>query len=367
MLGSMSWLPLEKRHLKKRCVEVVKRRRDEYVGNGQNLFGVQNREDSGAGQRTAGIWQALRATWQKRESAENSATQAVTKEEKSSVPPAGEELLKEATADQHWLAVGHDYHDEAASVGRSVSDGVLFKIAVNISGQKLTALIDSGASRCYIAPEIAATCELYLEKEKLHLELADGSKVQSAHKAPNVPIVVGKTVCKVDFTVTQLLFGVDLVLGINWLALWNPVIDWTSQKMNIWTGREWNQIQGLLLKSEYNTGTVKDFVYCGVEKTDTIPDFIKMKEPKFWDYDTGKNKEWKRIGESTAKLVRYPSSQVKSNCPIQEYGIYNKRRQPDSGKLFRPSKSRKDEAILYCTGSRPRMYGIPRIWYLVYG
>ena len=123
--------------------------------------------------------------------------------------------------------MGHDYLDEAASVGRSVSDGVLFKVAVHISGKKLTALIDSGASRCYIAPETAAACELHLEKENLHLELADGSKVQSAHKASNVTLVVGKTVCKVDFTVTQLLFGVDLVLGINWLALWNPV----------WTGR----------------------------------------------------------------------------------------------------------------------------------
>ena len=171
------------------------------------------------------IWQALRATWQKQEFAENSAMRAATNEEKSSVPPASEELLREATADQHWLAVGHDYLDEAASVGRSVSDGVLFKIAVHISGRKLIALIDSGASRCYIAPETAAACELHLEKEKLHLELADGSKVQSAHKAPNVTIVVGKTVCKVDFTVTQLLFGVDLVLGINWLALWNPVVD----------------------------------------------------------------------------------------------------------------------------------------------
>ena len=59
--------------------------------------------------------------------------QAITKEEKSSVPPAGEDLLREATADQHWLAVGHDYHDEAASVGRIVSDGVLFKIVVRIS------------------------------------------------------------------------------------------------------------------------------------------------------------------------------------------------------------------------------------------
>ena len=167
----------------------------------------------------------MHATWQKQEFVENSATQAATKEEKSNVPPAREELLREATADQHWLAVGHDYHDEAASIGRSVSDGVLFKIAVRISERKLTAWIDSGASRCYITLEIAAACELHLEKERLHLELADGSKVQSAHKAPNVTLVVGKTVCKVDFTVTQLLFGVDLVLGINWLALWNPVID----------------------------------------------------------------------------------------------------------------------------------------------
>ena len=80
-----------------------------------------------------------------------------------------------------------------------------------------------------------------LEKEKLHLELVDGSNVQSAHKAPSVTLVVGETTCRVDFIVTQLLYGVDLVIGINWIALWNPAIDWKQQKMNIWTGREWNQ------------------------------------------------------------------------------------------------------------------------------
>ena len=89
--------------------------------------------------------------------------------------------------------------------------------------------------------------ELSLEREQLHLELADGSKVQSAYKAPNVTLVMGKTVCRVDFIVMQLLFGVDLVLGINWLALWNQVVDWKLQKMNIWIEHEWNQIQGLLL------------------------------------------------------------------------------------------------------------------------
>ena len=51
--GNTSWQPLETRHLKNQCMEVVKRRRDGYVGNGPNPFGVQNREDSGAGLKTA--------------------------------------------------------------------------------------------------------------------------------------------------------------------------------------------------------------------------------------------------------------------------------------------------------------------------
>ena len=139
------------------------------------------------------------------------------------------------------------------------------------------------------------------------MELADGSKVQSAHKAPNVTIVVGKTVCKVDFTVT--------VLGINWLALLNPVIDWKLQKMNIWIGREWNQIQGLLLHSNYNTGTIKDFAYCGAEKTGAIPDFIKMKEPAFWEYNTGKKIEWNRTSERKDQdcIIPKKASQTKES------------------------------------------------------
>ena len=50
---STSWLPLEKRHLKKQCVEVVKRRRDGYVGIGQSPSGIQSKEGNGTGLRTA--------------------------------------------------------------------------------------------------------------------------------------------------------------------------------------------------------------------------------------------------------------------------------------------------------------------------
>ena len=53
MLENTSWMPLETRHLKNQFVEVVKRRREGYVENGPNPSGVQNREDSGAGLKTA--------------------------------------------------------------------------------------------------------------------------------------------------------------------------------------------------------------------------------------------------------------------------------------------------------------------------
>ena len=91
------------------------------------------------------------------------------------------------------------------------------------------------------------------------------------------------------------------------------MVDWKVQKMNIWTGREWNQIQGLLLHSDCNTRTIKYFVYCGAEKTDSIPDFIKMKEPAFWEYDTGRKNEWKRIGETKDQdgIISTDSSQTK--------------------------------------------------------
>ena len=68
--------------------------------------------------------------------------------------------------------------------------------------------------------------------------------------------------------------------------------------MNIWIGRQCNQIQGLLLHSGYNIGTVKSFVYCGAEeKTGTIPDLIRMKEPVFLEYNIGSKNKWKRTRE----------------------------------------------------------------------
>ena len=110
-----------------------------------------------------------------------------------------------------------------------------------------------------MSPETAAVCELQLNPEILHLELAHGSKVQSTQKAKNVNVIVGKPICWVSFIVTKLLKDVDLVLGVNWLSLWNLVINCKEQKMHIWAGKEWSQVQGMLLDSKNNDWHCKRF------------------------------------------------------------------------------------------------------------
>ena len=64
-------------------------------------------------------------------------------------------------------------------MGRQITDGVLLKLIVSIAGRRLIALVDSGASRCYISPEAVTSLGLDTSPALVHLELADGSKIES--------------------------------------------------------------------------------------------------------------------------------------------------------------------------------------------
>ena len=97
--------------------------------------------------------------------------------------PPGPKLIEQAMAGRHWVAIGAENEDTAkANVGRQVKDGVLLKVTVSIEGRPVVALIDSGASQSYITPETVAVCELKCVPSVLHLELADGTKIQSTEQ-----------------------------------------------------------------------------------------------------------------------------------------------------------------------------------------
>ena len=105
-----------------------------------------------------------------------------TAEERTRSRQSGEDILEQAMAGQHWVAIGEGEEQEMTNAGRKIKDGILFRVAISVAGRRCIVLLDSGASQSYIAAETVAQCEIECSLALVHLELADGSKVQSTHQ-----------------------------------------------------------------------------------------------------------------------------------------------------------------------------------------
>ena len=191
-------------------------------------------------------------------SAETTLLQSAQGEKETQIHPLGEKLIERAMTDQHWVAIGEDNEDTAkASAGRKIVDGILFRVAMSINGRRCVALLDSGASQSYIAPDTVTLCELNCVPMVMHLELADGTKIESTEQTQDTICTLGECVGKMSFTVTRLLSNVDIVLGMDWLQKWNPVIDWRRQVLYNFVNGKWTQVNGCLLNGTQQCGTVK--------------------------------------------------------------------------------------------------------------
>ena len=172
-----------------------------------------------------------------------------------------------------------------ASAGRKIKDGILFRVTVSIGGQKCIALIDSGASQSYMAPATVARCELACEPALLHLELADGTKIKSTQQTQFTNCVVGEAVSQIRFTITNLLSNVDVVLGMDWLEQWNPVIDWRRQIIHVYVNRHWSQVHGLLMDDTQQIGTVRILDPYSVVSEKKMPEWVVPRVPKLWSIE----------------------------------------------------------------------------------
>ena len=108
------------------------------------------------------------------------------------------------------------------SLGRRIEDGLLLVVSTKIYGHTVKALIDSGATRCFVTPACVTTCGLKAKPRDVFLELGNGEKFLSRGFIPDVPIVTAGLTVKIGLTVTNLLHEVDLVLGMTWLQLSEP-------------------------------------------------------------------------------------------------------------------------------------------------
>ena len=103
-----------------------------------------------------------------------------------------------------------------------------------------------------------------------------------------------------DFTVTKLLHGVDMVLGMTWLRRWNPLIDWVQQVMYIRTSHGWGRIRGHMLDSQHHVGTVNILTNEDLASLESAPDITILRTPQFWTYAAGAS-SWTNVPNGGAR------------------------------------------------------------------
>ena len=141
---------------------------------------------------------------------------------------------------------------------REEEDGILLVVPARIFGHEIRALIDSGATRNFISPAGVMQCGLTVESHNTFLELGDGKKVLSRGRAVDVPVVTSGYTMRTNLTVSNLLHGVDLVLGMTWLKVADPLIRWSTGHVYIPDSiSSFQRIMGQWLDKQVKVGTVK--------------------------------------------------------------------------------------------------------------
>ena len=171
-----------------------------------------------------------------------------------------------------WYTVTEDLKEEASSgqdkvqemtgevptsVKRKVEDGILVVVSARIYGKQFRALIDSGATRCFVSPNCVQIAGLSSKNRDTFLELGNGTKVLSRAFVPEVPIVVASNTSKIDLTVSQLMYDTDIILGLTWLKTVNPIVDWRSGKLYVPNAINTSLILGEWMDEQVKTGTVQ--------------------------------------------------------------------------------------------------------------
>ena len=170
---------------------------------------------------------------------------------------------------------------------RSKEDGVLMVVPARIFGREVRALIDSGASRCFISPATVTLCGLDVESHNTFMELADGKKVLSRGRTVGVPVVTGGYAVKMDLTVCRLLHGADVVLGVTWLQVADPIIRWSTGDIYIPDSvSSFQRIMGHWLEKQVKTGTVRvlstNEQLNSLRQPSEIASLEILQSPKFW-------------------------------------------------------------------------------------
>ncbi|OMH81079.1 Retrovirus-related Pol polyprotein from transposon [Zancudomyces culisetae] len=110
------------------------------------------------------------------------------------------------------------------------------KVTVEIFGQEVKTILDTGAACSVATPELVENWGLEVEQDSSQMIItADGSKHASLGKVLDVPIRIGKQIFNADLTVME-RHDQSLILGTDWLVRHKATIDLEISQLIISNG-----------------------------------------------------------------------------------------------------------------------------------
>jgi len=112
-------------------------------------------------------------------------------------------------------------------------DGKLLKLNGFVKKTLVKILIDSGATRSFIAIRCVKKMKLKTCKEVITRSVisADGSEQPCTHIVHDVCIKIGEYVERLPLNIIKLQFY-DIILGKSWLEKYNPIINWCTNEVS---------------------------------------------------------------------------------------------------------------------------------------
>ena len=219
------------------------------------------------------------------------------------------------------VVIGDDEkNDKTIKNERMEEDGILLVVPAKIRGKEFRALIDSGATRCFVTPECCAVGGLSCIPHDTFLELGNGQKALSRGLVQDAPITLGGVTTKTDLTVSNLLHNVDIVLGINWLKFVNPFIDWSGGRVILHDAIHTALLKGTWLSPDIKIGTVK--ILSSEDGLEQIKNaqmrnsLAILKTPKFWSAINS------RSNFSTGDVQKTDCEQISRKLFIRSHPVF---------------------------------------------
>ena len=155
------------------------------------------------------------------------------------------------------VVVGDENGKIKRKTERVEEDGILVVVPARINGKLFTALIDSGATRCFMTPECSIIAGLSCVPHDTFLELGNGARTLSRGMVQGAPITMAGVTTRLDLTISSLLHEIDIVLRINWLKTVSPIIEWCSGRIYLPGAIHTALLEGTWLSADHAVGTVK--------------------------------------------------------------------------------------------------------------